>query len=87
VTTPYSEPLIKGLKVTGFTNGEEADVQLTAVVPFLIEDEFIRLGANYQTIQNWALFIVEDGTLITGQNPASSEVVAHALLNAISLIW
>lgn len=67
------EPLIKGRQVTGFTNGEEADV-----VPFLIEDAFIALGAHYQKGPNWAPFIVEDGKLITGQNPASSEGVAKA---------
>jgi Putative intracellular protease/amidase len=74
------EPLIKGRQVTGFTNGEEADVELTDVVPFLIEDAFIALGAHYQKGPNWAPFIVEDGKLITGQNPASSEGVAKALV-------
>ncbi|MEV3814138.1 type 1 glutamine amidotransferase domain-containing protein, partial [Aeromonas allosaccharophila] len=72
--------LIKGRQVTGFTNGEEADVELTDIVPFLIEDEFIALGAHYQKGPNWAPFIVEDGKLITGQNPASSEAVAKALV-------
>lgn len=78
------EPLIKGRQVTGFTNGEEADVELTDVVPFLIEDAFIALGAHYQKGPNWAPFIVEDGKLITGQNPASSEGVAKALVAQLS---
>lgn len=78
------ELLIKGRNVTGFTNGEESDVQLTNVVPFLIEDEFKRLGAHYHKIENWAPYVVEDGKLITGQNPASSASVAKALLKQLS---
>lgn len=73
-------PLIQGKKVTGFTNSEEAAVELTDVVPFLIEDEFIKLGAHYQKGADWAPFVVQDGHLVTGQNPASSEDVAKALL-------
>jgi putative intracellular protease/amidase len=73
-------PLIQGKQVTGFTNGEEAAVELTDVVPFLIEDEFNKLGAHYQKGADWAPFVVEDGNLVTGQNPASSEDVAKALL-------
>ena len=73
-------PLIQGKQVTGFTNSEEAAVELTDVVPFLIEDEFIKLGAHYQKGADWAPFVVQDGHLITGQNPASSEDVAKALL-------
>lgn len=80
VKAASGEPLIKGRHVTGFTNGEEADVALTDIVPFLIEDEFIALGAKYQKGPNWAPFIVEDGKLITGQNPASSEGVAKAIV-------
>ncbi|MGL6417213.1 type 1 glutamine amidotransferase domain-containing protein [Aeromonas allosaccharophila] len=80
VKAASGNPLIKGRQVTGFTNGEEADVELTDIVPFLIEDEFIALGAHYQKVPNWAPFIVEDGKLITGQNPASSEAVAKALV-------
>ncbi len=57
---------------------------MTDVVPFLIEDEFIRLGAKYQKIQNWAPFVVEDANLITGQNPASSAPVAEALLKHLA---
>jgi len=77
------EPLVKGRQVTGFTNSEEADVELTDIVPFLVEDELIALGANYQKGPNWGSFIVEDGTLITGQNPGSSEAVAKALVAAL----
>lgn len=80
VKAQNGEPLIKGRRVTGFTNGEEAGVQLTEVVPFLIEDEFISLGANYEKGPDWAPYVVEDGQLITGQNPASSEGVAKALI-------
>lgn len=80
VKTASGEPLVKGRTVTGFTNGEEADVELTDVVPFLIEDEFIAQGAHYQKGPNWAPFILEDGKLVTGQNPASSEGVAQALV-------
>ncbi|QHF03187.1 type 1 glutamine amidotransferase domain-containing protein [Pseudomonas asturiensis] len=76
-------PLIKGRRVTGFTNGEEAAVELTDVVPFLIEDEFQRLGGLYEKGPDWAPFVIEDGTLITGQNPASSEAVAKALVTQL----
>lgn len=84
VKVANGDALIKGRNVTGFTNGEEADVQLTEVVPFLIEDEFIRLGANYQKAQNWMPNVVTDGKLVTGQNPASSAPVAEALLKLLS---
>lgn len=74
------EPLVKGKHVTGFTDGEEAAVQLTHVVPFLVEDELLRLGAIYEKKANWQPFSVLDGRLITGQNPASSTVTAQALM-------
>lgn len=77
-------PLIKGRRVTGFTNGEEAAVELTDVVPFLIEDEFKALGGLYEKGPDWQPYLVEDGKLVTGQNPASSEVVAKALLRQIA---
>lgn len=77
------KPLIQGRTVTGFSNSEEAAVELTDVVPFLIEDEFIALNANYQKGADWAPFVIEDKNLITGQNPASSEAVALALLNQL----
>ena len=74
------QPLVKGKRVTGFTNGEEAEVQLTKVVPFLVEDELKRLGAKFEKVPNWQPFSIVDGRLITGQNPASSTVTAKNLL-------
>lgn len=76
-------PLIKGRRVTGFSNSEEAGVQLTDVVPFLIEDEFQKLGAQYEKGADWASFVITDGKLVTGQNPASSEEAAKALLEQL----
>jgi putative intracellular protease/amidase len=84
VKAANGEPLIKGRKVTGFTNDEEAAVELTNVVPFLIEDEFIRLGGLYEKGADWQPHVVEDGRLITGQNPASSEAVAQALIKQLA---
>ncbi len=72
-------PLVKGRKVTGFTNTEEAAVQLTSVVPFLVEDMLKENGGIYSKSGDWAAYAVEDGLLITGQNPASSELVAEKL--------
>ncbi len=74
-------PLVKGKHVTGFTNGEEEAVHLTKVVPFLVEDELKRLGAIYEKGPDWQSFVVVDGRLVTGQNPASSTAAARALLN------
>lgn len=71
---------IKGKAVTGFSNSEEKAVQLTEVVPFLLEDELIKNGGNYQKADDWHEFVVEDGLIITGQNPASSALVAKKLL-------
>ena len=79
VQAANGEPLIKGRRVTGFTNGEEDAVGLSAVVPFLIEDEFKALGGLYEKGPDWAPYIVRDDKLVTGQNPASSEGVAQAL--------
>ena len=75
--------LVKGRKVTGFTNGEEAAVQLTNVVPFLIEDMMKEKGANYSKIGDWEPYALEDGLLITGQNPASSSKVADLLMKKL----
>ena len=77
------EPLVKGKHVTGFTNGEEAAVQLTQVVPFLVEDELLRLGAIFEKVANWQPFSVVDGRLITGQNPASSTSAAQNLIHLL----
>lgn len=77
-------PLVKGKKVTGFTNSEEAAVQLTDVVPFLVEDMLKRNGGEYSKDDDWASYAVEDGLLITGQNPASSELVAEKLWDKLN---
>ena len=78
------EYLIKGKKVTGFTNSEEEAVQLTKVVPFLLEDELQKKGGIYSKKDDWASYVVKDGILITGQNPASSEAVALELLDMLT---
>jgi putative intracellular protease/amidase len=75
--------LVKGKKITGFTNSEEAAVGLTEVVPFLLENELKNKGGIYSNKEDWATYIVKDGILITGQNPASSEEVAKELLRAL----
>lgn len=72
--------LVKGKKVTGFTNSEEAAVGLTNVVPFLVEDMLQKNGGSYSKAGDWQSYAVEDGYLITGQNPASSKLVAEKLL-------
>ena len=82
--TYKGEPLVKGKRVTGFTNGEEEAVQLTHVVPFLVEDELLQLGAVFEKKANWQPFAVVDGRLVTGQNPASSTSAAQALLKLIT---
>ena len=81
--TYKGEPLVKGKRVTGFTNEEEEEVQLTKVVPFLVEDELKRLGAIFEKVPNWQPFSIIDGRLVTGQNPASSTSAAHALLSVV----
>jgi putative intracellular protease/amidase len=73
-------PLVKGRKITGFTNSEEEAVQLTDVVPFLVEDMLKETGGIYSKKSDWAPYAIQDGNLITGQNPASSELVAEKLL-------
>lgn len=80
VRTADGAPLVQGKRVTGFTNSEEAAVGLTDVVPFLVEDMLKANGGQYSKAGDWQAYAVEDGLLITGQNPASSEVVADALL-------
>ncbi len=77
---PDGQPLVKGRKVTGFTNSEEEGVQLTKVVPFLVEDMLKANGGEYAKGADWAPFVLTDGMLVTGQNPASSEGAAKALL-------
>jgi putative intracellular protease/amidase len=77
-------PLVKGKRVTGFANSEEEAVQLTHVVPFLVEDELKRLGGLYEKAADWQSFAITDGRLITGQNPASSTAGAEALVKLLS---
>lgn len=77
------EYLVKGKKVTGFTNSEEDAVGLTDVVPFLLEDTLKANGGDYQKGADWESYVVEDGLLITGQNPASSEEAAKQLLKRL----
>jgi putative intracellular protease/amidase len=81
--TYKGEPLVKGKHVTGFTNGEEEAVQLTHIVPFLVEDELMRLGAIFEKVSNWQPHAVVDGRLLTGQNPASSTLAAQELLKLL----
>lgn len=75
--------LVKGKKITGFSNLEEAAVGLSEVVPLLLEDMLIESGAFYSNADKWAPYAVQDGNLISGQNPASSELVAEKLLEAL----
>ena len=80
---PDGAPLVKGKSVTGFSNTEEAAVDLTKVVPFLVEDALKTNGGRYSRADDWASHAVVDGNLITGQNPASSEATARALLDML----
>jgi putative intracellular protease/amidase len=80
----HGEPIVKGKRVTGFTNGEEEAVQLTKIVPFLVEGELKRLGGLYEKAADWASFVITDGRLVTGQNPASSKAGAEALLKLLA---
>lgn len=77
-------PLVKGKTVTGFSNTEEAAVGLTDVVPFSVEDTLKANGGRYSRGEDWASHAVVDGNLITGQNPASSEATARALVEALA---
>ena len=83
VKTPDSQPLVRGKKVTGFTNTEEEAVGLTKVVPFLVEDELKAKGGLFSKADDWAVHVVTDGLLITGQNPASSGPAAKVLLDVL----
>lgn len=79
-------PLVHGLKVTGFTNSEEAGVGLTDVVPFLLEDELIHLGGIYSKGEDWHSYVLQDGLLITVQNPASSAEAANVLIQTLNKV-
>lgn len=83
VKAENGEPLVKDKNVTGFSNTEEEAVKLTDVVPFLLEDELKKLGANYSKAADWASYTQQDGLLITGQNPGSSTAVAELLLQTL----
>ena len=83
VKAPDGKLFVKGKTVTGFTNGEEAAVELTKVVPFLVEDEMMRLGAIFSKVKNWGVHAIADGQLITGQNPASSGPAARLLIETL----
>ncbi|MGY3052247.1 putative intracellular protease/amidase [Pedobacter sp. UYEF25] len=77
------DSFVKGKNVTGFSNTEEEAVQLTNVVPFLVETELKNLGGHYSKTDDWGVHVVEDGLLITGQNPASSESVAERIISRL----
>ncbi len=83
VQAPDGAPLVRGKRVTGFTNGEEAAVGLTQVVPFLIEDMLKANGGRYSKGPDFQPYVVTDGLLVTGQNPASSAEGAKALLQVL----
>jgi putative intracellular protease/amidase len=78
------DPLVKGKEVTGFSNSEETAVELTDVVPYLLEDQLVAMGGVYQKSEDWNPLAIVDGLIITGQNPASSDAVAEALVKAIN---
>lgn len=82
-TNPDGTPLVNGKNVTGFSNTEEDAVGLTKVVPFLLEDELKAKGGNYSKGDDWHPYATTDGNLITGQNPASSEMVAKAVVEML----
>jgi len=84
VKTADGRPLVEGKKVTGFTNSEEEGVGLTKIVPFLVEDELKVKGGLYSKGDDWASFVISDGLLITGQNPASSAAAAVELLQRLA---
>ena len=84
VKTTEGKVFVEGKTVTGFTNGEEEEVELTKVVPFLVEDEVMRLGATFSKVKNWSVHTVADGQLITGQNPASSGPAAKLLIDTLN---
>jgi putative intracellular protease/amidase len=83
VKTRDGAPLVRGRKVTGFTNGEEEAVGLTDVVPYLLEEMLKAKGADYSKGPDFNAYVVTDGLLITGQNPASSGPAAEALMKAL----
>lgn len=81
---PNGEPIVKGKKVSGFTNSEEDAVGKTDKVPFLLETELINIGGLYEKGADWGVYAVADGQLVTGQNPGSSAKVAELVLEALA---
>ncbi|MBB3228126.1 putative intracellular protease/amidase [Luteibacter sp. Sphag1AF] len=86
VKSANGRPLVEGRKVTGFTNSEEAAVGLTDIVPFLVEDQLKAKGGIYSQGPDWGSYVVTDGLLITGQNPASSSEAAVVLMNQLKRV-
>jgi putative intracellular protease/amidase len=86
VKAANGEPLVQGKAVTGFTNTEEQAVGLTEIVPFLVEDMLMQNGGNYSKVADWQPYVVKDGLLITGQNPASSAPAAKQLLEQLNFL-
>ena len=84
VKAANGQPLVRGKKVTGFSNSEEEAVQLTQVVPFLVQDMLIANGGHYSSVNDWHSHVKVDGLLITGQNPASSDASAEALITLLN---
>jgi len=84
VKTPERKPLVQGKEVTGFTNGEEEEVGFTKVVPFLVEDEMLKLGAIFSKTANWTPRVASDGLLITGQNPRWWGLAAEMLMATVT---
>jgi putative intracellular protease/amidase len=83
VVNPDGKPLVAGKTVTGFANSEEEAVGLTHIVPFLVEDDLKAKGGIYTKGPDWGSYVVSDGLLITGQNPASSAEAAHRLIEQL----
>lgn len=83
VKDPSGKPFVDGKRVTGFSNSEEAAVELSETVPFLLQDKLGALGGKYERADDWNAHVAVDGKLITGQNPASSEAVADAMLEML----
>ncbi|MBL4761908.1 MAG: type 1 glutamine amidotransferase domain-containing protein [Gammaproteobacteria bacterium] len=78
------DPIVKGRAVAGFSNSEEDAVELTDIVPFLLEDELIKKGGDYQKVDDWNVLAIQDGLIITGQNPASSEAAAKKVTSHLN---
>ena len=84
VQTPDGKYLVDGKQVTGFSNSEEAAMELTDVVPYLVEDELVKKGGKYESADDFAVKVCTDGLLVTGQNPPSSRPAADALIKLLS---